>query len=180
MVKITSSFPDKDTDEISKFLNILLADEYVLYTKTRNAHWNISDRGFDELHKFFEIQNGVLDEMIDNIAGRIRVLGHFALGSLKDMLRVTQMNEETHDFETSTGIIQALVADHETIISMIRNEIILISNKYNDHGTTDFVTGLMEQHEKMVWMLRAFLSEPDFSATNHLRKITKLSGSSDK
>lgn len=172
-MKTTLSIPEKGTEEISTFLNTLLADEYVLYTKTRNAHWNISGPGFYELHKFFEIQYGLLDAMIDSIAERVRTLGHFALGSLKDFLSVTQMSEENHDFGTSAEIIRTLVTDHETIIRIIRNEIVLISEKYNDYGTTDFVTGLMEQHEKMAWMLRTFLAEPDFSATQHIRTIAK-------
>lgn len=172
-MKPTLGITDNGADEISTFLNTLLADEYVLYTKTRNAHWNISGPGFYELHKFFEIQYGVLDIMINDIAGRIRTLGHFALGSLKDFLSVTQMSEKNHDFTNSTEIIQTLVGDQEKIIRSIRYEIISISNTHNDYGTTDFVTGLLEQHEKMAWMLRAFLSEPDFSATTHIRTISK-------
>jgi len=171
-MKSTLGISEKGTEEISTFLNTLLADEYVLYTKTRNAHWNVSGSGFYELHKFFEIQYELLDVMIDNVAERIRSLGYFALGSLKDFLSVTQMSEENHDFDNSMQIIKTLVSDHETIIRTIRNEIIVTSDKYRDHGTTDFVTGLLEQHEKMAWMLRAFLSEPDFSATMHIRAAT--------
>ena len=33
------------------------------------------------------------------------------------------------------------------------------ADKYQDAGTNDFLTGLMEQHEKMAWMLRACLPE---------------------
>jgi len=171
-MKPTLGISDHDIEEVITFLNILLADEYVLYTKTRNAHWNVSGSNFYELHKFFEIQAEVMDVMIDNIAERVRSLGHFALGSLKDFLSVTQMSEENHDFSSSSQIIQTLINDHETIIRIIRNDIIPISEKFRDLGTADFVTGLMEQHEKMAWMLRAFISEPDFSAINHIRKVT--------
>lgn len=104
-MKPTLGITDKGAEEISTFLNMLLADEYVLYTKTRNAHWNVSGSGFYELHKFFEIQYQLLNEMIDDIAERVRTLGHFALGSLKDFLSVTQMSEENHDFGNSTEII---------------------------------------------------------------------------
>lgn len=169
-MKPTLGISDKDIEEVATFLNTLLANEYVLYTKTRNAHWNISGPNFYELHKFFEIQYELLDVMIDDVAERVRSLGHYALGSLKDFLGVTQMNEENHDFRNSTQFLQALIQDHETIIRLIRNEIIPISERFKDLGTADFVTGLMEQHEKMGWMLRSFISEPDFSATNHIRK----------
>lgn len=179
-MKRTPAIIEKGTEEISTFLNMLLADEYVLFTKTRNAHWNISGPGIYELLKFFEIQYGVIDEMIDSIAERIRSLGYSARGSLKDFLSVTQMSEEDHDFGNLTEISQILLADHERIIRTIQNEIILLSDKYNDFWIVDFVAGLMEQHEKMAWMLRAFLSEPDFSAINHIRKITNLNGQSER
>lgn len=161
----------KGTEEISAFLNTLIADEYVLYTKTRNAHFNVNGPGSRELHRFLKIQYGVLELMIDGIAERVRSLGHFALGSLKDFLWVTQLSEEDHDFSNTTEIIQTLVADHETIISTMSSEIITISSKYNDYSTADFVTGLIEQHEKMTWMLNAFLKEPDFSATKHINHV---------
>jgi starvation-inducible DNA-binding protein len=163
---------DKDNEDVVYLLNTLLANEYVLYTKTRNAHWNVTGSNFYELHKFFEIQYEVLDVMIDDIAGRVRVLGYLALGSMKDFLSITQLNEDKLDFSNSAHFIQALITDHETIIRMIRNDIIPISAKSKDQGTADFVTGLMEQHEKMVWMLRSFLAEPDFSAITHIRNVT--------
>ena len=66
-------------DQLSK----ILADEYVLYTKTRNAHWNVTGSDFYDKHKFFEIQYGQLDGFIDNVAERIRSIGHFAPATLK-------------------------------------------------------------------------------------------------
>ena len=157
-MKANIGIPEKDVEEIATILNTLLADEYVLYTKTRNAHWNIIGTNFFELHKFFESQYELLAESIDEIAERVRKLGHFALGSLKDFLGVTHMDEENHDFSNSRQIIQTLLNDHETIIRIIRSDIAPISDKYKDLGTADFVTGLMEQHEKMAWMLRSHIS----------------------
>jgi starvation-inducible DNA-binding protein len=54
-------------------------------------------------------------------------------------------------------MIANLLADHETIIRHLRVDLETCSDKYHDMGTNDFLTGLMEQHEKMAWMLRAFL-----------------------
>jgi starvation-inducible DNA-binding protein len=156
-MKPTIGIPDHGIEAIATFLNTLLADEYVLYTKTRNAHWNVNGSNFHELHTFFGNQYEALGVMTDDIAERIRSLGHFALGSLKDFLSITHMGEEKHDFSNSTQIIQTLVQDHETIIRIIRNDITPVSDKYEDFGTADFVTDLMKKHEKMTWMLRAFL-----------------------
>ena len=146
---------DHDLEEVATSLNILLADEYVLFTKTRNAHWNITGLSFYEMHKLFQAQYEAMDIMIDDIAERVRSLGHFALGSLKDFLNVTNLSEEKDDFSSPEQMIQSLLNDHETIIRMIRNDIIPISDTNKDMGTADFVTGLMEKHEKISWMLRS-------------------------
>jgi starvation-inducible DNA-binding protein len=148
---------DKNREVTAEILNILLSDEYVLYTKTRNAHWNITSPQFIELHKFFESQYEELDVIIDDVAERVRAIGHFALGSLKDFLGVTHLSEDPYKFSDSRHIIQTLLADHESIICNIRTEIDKVMNKCKDAGTADFITGIMEQHEKMAWMLRAHL-----------------------
>lgn len=157
-MKPTIGIPDHDIEEIATLLNTLLADEYILYTKTRNAHWNIEGVTFSELHLLFENQYKSIDKMIDDIAERVRSLGHFALGSLNDFISVTHMDEENQNFSNAEQIIQTLVHDHETIIRMIRNDITPISEKYRDLGTAGFVTDLMMQHEKIAWMLRAVVS----------------------
>lgn len=160
-MKPTIGIPDHDLEEVANLLNTLLADEFTLGTKTRNAHWNVTGSNFYELHKIFGNQFTVIDEMIDGIAERVRTLGHFALGSMNDFLNVTHMIEEKDDFRNSEMIIQTLVNDHETIIRIMRSDIIPISEKYKDLGTADFVTSLMEQHEKMAWMLRSSLTQEE-------------------
>ena len=144
--------------EIALLLNTLLADEYVLYTKTRNAHWNIQGQNFIELHKFFESQYDALDIIIDDVAERVRALGHFALGSLKDFAGITRLSEHNQDFADENLVIQTLLEDHEALIRSLRSDISAIDKENRDLGTVDFLTGLMEQHEKMSWMLRAHLS----------------------
>ena len=143
--------------EAALLLNTVLADEYVLYTKTRNAHWNIQGPNFIALHKFFETQYDALDTIIDDVAERVRQLGHFALGSLKEFKAMTRLSEHNHDFSDTGHIIQTLLEDHESIIRSLRKEIIVITDTHRDQGTADFMTGWMEEHEKMAWMLRAHL-----------------------
>jgi starvation-inducible DNA-binding protein len=153
----TIDLAENHLKEAASLLNTLLADEYVLYTKTRNAHWNIQGANFIALHKFFESQYDILDVIIDDVAERIRALGHFALGSLKDFTAMTRLSEHIHDFSDQNHIIQTLLEDHEAVIRSLRKEITVITETHRDQGTADFMTGWMEQHEKMAWMLRAHL-----------------------
>lgn len=164
--------PDKNIEEIVIALNLLLADEYLLSTKIRNAYWNVSCPNPYELRNFFKIQYEILDEMVDHIAKRVHSLGHFSLYSMQNFLNLTRLIEGIDNFDHSTFIIQTLVTDHKTIIGIIRENIIPLTNKFNDSITSDLATSIIEQHEKMVWMLMLFLSEPHFSATTHIRTIT--------
>jgi len=148
---------DKNLKSVATLLNTLLADEVVLYIKTRQAHWNYEGDNFHELHKFFESQYEELDEIMDDVAERVRQLGHFASGSLKDYVSLKRLTEDKTSFSDQKTAVSALLNDHETLIRIIRNDITETNDKYKDLGTADFLTGLMEQHEKMAWMLRAYL-----------------------
>ncbi len=65
-MKTNIAISDKNRQETVKILSRVLSDEYVLYTKTRNYHWNVTGTDFSELHKFFEAQYEELDDIIDN------------------------------------------------------------------------------------------------------------------
>ena len=142
---------------VSHALNGILSDEFLLYTKTRNAHWNVEGPDFHAMHLFFESQYEKLDEIMDEVAERIRMLGHYAPATLKDFLQLTHLTEQMREKNDSAGFIRELLADHETIIITMRENIDRFTNEYKDAGTSDFITGLMEEHEKMAWMLRAHL-----------------------
>ncbi len=151
-------------EEVVTFLNTLLADEYVLYTKTRNAHWNVGGPHFFEFHVFLENQYNDLDQIIDDVADQIRSLGYYALGSMKDFLTITDIPEENHDFNNSGQIIQTLARSHDMITRMIRKKINLVSNEYKDPDTAELVTGLIKKHEKMAMELSEFHTYADFNA----------------
>lgn len=142
---------------VANHLAKLLADEYVLYTKTRNAHWNIEGADFYDKHKFFEGQFGQLDDIIDSVAERIRSLGHYATASLKIFLELTRLSEANREKNDGEGFIRELLADHESIIIYLRENIHPFVSEYKDIGTSDFITGLLGIHEKMAWFLRSHL-----------------------
>ncbi|RKR81878.1 starvation-inducible DNA-binding protein [Mucilaginibacter gracilis] len=146
---------EADRKAVSDQLSKLLADEFVLYTKTRNAHWNIEGPDFHSMHIFFESQYGELDELMDSVAERIRKIGHYAPATLAQLLQLTHLTEKSDSKNDSQGFLKELLEDHESIIEFIRGNINPFAAEYNDAGTSDFITGLMETHESMAWMLRS-------------------------
>src|SRR5689334_22245642 len=146
-----------DLTKVAHAMNGFLADEFLLYLKTRNAHWNIEGSDFHAMHKFFEEQYEQLDTIMDDVAERIRSLGHYAPATMKAYLELTHLSEQTRAKNDSHGFIKELLEDYESVITRLRENINHIANDLGDAGTSDFITGLMETHEKMAWMLRAHL-----------------------
>jgi len=144
--------------EVAHSLNKILADEYVLYTKTRKAHWNVVGPDFYNKHKFFEAQYTQLEDIVDSVAERIRKLGHYAPASLKQFLELSHLTEDDRGNNDAPTYIKALLADHESILIHLRENIGNYADALKDAGTSDYITGLMETHETMAWMLRAHLS----------------------
>ena len=136
-----------------------LADLHVLYVKSRNFHWNVVGPHFAELHAFFEKQYDELEGSIDEVAERIRALGGLATGSMAGFLKLARLQESTGNPPDADGMIAELLADHEAIIRQLRTDLDTANEKYHDAGTSDFLTGLLEGHEKMAWMLRAHLAK---------------------
>src|ERR1700760_1230614 len=130
---------EANSKAVSVQLSKLLADEYVLYTKTRNAHWNVEGTDFHSMHVFFESQYNQLDETMDSVAERIRTLGHYAPATLKSFLQLTHLAELTERTNDSLGFIRELLEDHESIIEFIRGNINPFSSEYSDAGTSDFI-----------------------------------------
>ena len=136
-------------------LGKLLADEFILYTKTRKAHWNIEGHDFEAMHLFFEKQYLQLEEIVDSVAERIRKIGHYAPATLGQLLQLTHLTETADHQNDGPGYLKELLGDHESIIEFLRTDLEHFSSISKDYGTTDFVTGVMVLHEEMAWKIRA-------------------------
>jgi starvation-inducible DNA-binding protein len=156
-MKLNIGLSDQDRKGVVDILNNLLADEYVLYTTTRNYHWNVVGPQFHDLHKFFESQYEELNEVVDEVAERVRALGGTALGTLTEFLKHTRQKEYPGQSASALEMVKNLLMGHEAIVQSLRVDLESCADKFHDIGTNDFLTGLMERHEKMAWMLRAML-----------------------
>ncbi len=156
-IKPAIGLSDDSREAVVHVLNRLLADEYLLYTKTRNYHWNVRGAQFNELHRFFEKQYEELEVVVDEVAERVRALGGMALGTLSEFLQEARLKETPAQYPEAREMIASLLADHETLIRQLRGDLVVVLDKHGDAGSNDFLTGLMERHEKTAWMLRTFL-----------------------
>jgi starvation-inducible DNA-binding protein len=139
-------------------LSTILSDEVTLYTKTRKFHWNVSGESFMELHRLFQEQYTELEETIDEIAERIGKLGSKTIGTMKEFGKLTRLKESPDVYPSQKEMLKELLGDHESLIKELRKDIEICDEVNNDAGTTDFLTGVMEQHETAAWVLRRYLN----------------------
>jgi starvation-inducible DNA-binding protein len=144
-----------DRRAIADGLARLLADSYTLYLKTHNYHWNVTGPMFNTLHLMFETQYTELAQAVDQIAERIRALGHPAPGSYKAFSRLSTIKEE-ESVPAAEEMIRQLVIGQEAVVRTAR-EVFPTVEKANDQPTADLLTQRMQIHEKNAWMLRSLL-----------------------
>jgi starvation-inducible DNA-binding protein len=145
---------EKERNKSIELLNKLLADEFVLLAQTLNYHWNLIGPEFHDYHLLFDAQYKQTFEDIDMIAERVRALDGRALGSMEEFIKHSQIKEEPGKVPEPKKMVTNLEKTNDIIISFIRKTITEISSA-NDHGTVNFLSTLIEQHEKTAWMLRS-------------------------
>jgi starvation-inducible DNA-binding protein len=149
---------DKNLHKSIDLLSTILSDEMVLYVKTRKFHWNVSGESFMELHKLFQSQYTELEETIDEIAERINKLGGKTIGTMKEFLAHARLKESPNKYPAQKDMMHELLNDYETLIIELRKDIEITTDKNKDAGTTDFLTGILQQHETTAWILRRYLN----------------------
>lgn len=139
-------------------LTIVLSDEMTLYIKTRKFHWNVAGESFMELHKLFESQYTDLEAVVDIVAERINKLGGKTIGTMNEFTLLSRIVEHPNKYPVQKAMITELLSDHETLIEDLRKDIDLCAEENHDAGTADMLTGIMQQHESIAWILRRYLS----------------------
>ena len=142
--------------EIAQGLSRLLADEYTLYLKTHNFHWNVTGPMFNTLHTMFEQQYNEAALAVDQIAERIRALGLSAPGSYQQFSALSSIQEEIGT-PVADQMVRQLVQGHEAIARTAR-EVFPLAAQAGDEPTADVLTQRMQIHEKTAWMLRSMLA----------------------
>jgi starvation-inducible DNA-binding protein len=141
--------------KIAQGLSALLADSYTLYLMTHNFHWNVTGPDFNSLHLMFMGQYTEQWTALDQIAERIRALGHPAPGTYQEFVKLASI-KEVQGVPKATAMVRHLVAAQEATARTARNLLPLVTAA-NDQPTTDLLTQRLEVHEKTAWMLRSLL-----------------------
>jgi starvation-inducible DNA-binding protein len=151
---------DKGTaarDTLALGLERVLADTYTLYNATQVCHWNVTGPGFAPLHDLFEEQYTELARAIDVIAERIRALGVYTRGTLRELLAATRI-PGAPGLRITEEMLGYLIDSHQRLVSGLI-ETRRIAEELRDEATLDLLVGRTRAHEKTIWMLKAQAGE---------------------
>lgn len=154
-MKINIGISNEHRKAIAGGLAEVLADSYLLYLRTHNYHWNVTGELFHSLHEQFEQQYTELAEAIDEIAERIRALGHKAPGTFKEFHELTSLEESTEEPE-ALEMVRLLAVGNEQVIRTA-NKALEPAREAEDEATIDILTQRLHVHSKAAWMLRSHL-----------------------
>jgi len=144
-------------EKIVKGLSALLADSYTLYLMTHNFHWNVTGPQFNSLHAMFMTQYTEQWTALDQIAERIRSLGHPAPGTYKEFVKLASF-KEVEGVPKATEMIRHLVAAQEATARTAR-QLFPVVEAASDQPTADVLTQRLDVHQKTAWMLRSLLED---------------------
>lgn len=145
----------KTIESITPLLSSLLANTSVLYVKTLNFHWNMVGPHFFMYHKLLEEQYKEMAEALDELAERVRMLGHKAPGSMAQFLKIATLKEATENLSEQQMILE-LAENHEEMVEICHRTIAHLDSVL-DQGSSDLVVERIRFHSKQAWLLRSHL-----------------------
>jgi starvation-inducible DNA-binding protein len=155
--RINIGIDEADRAAVAQELSKLLADSYTLYLMTHNFHWNVTGPYFSSLHELFMNMYTEIWQALDNIAERIRALGHFAPGTYREYVALSSI-EEPHAVPAARDMVSLLVAGNESVAKTARSAFSKVE-AVNDQATAELLTERLHIHEKNAWMLRSLLED---------------------
>jgi starvation-inducible DNA-binding protein len=147
--------------DLAGSLNILLADMFGLYLKTKNFHWHVSGPHFRDYHLMLDEQGDQIFATTDAIAERIRKIGATTLRSIGHIKRLQRIEDNDADFVTPLGMLSELRDNNKQLVTNMR-ETHGLCDKHGDVATASLLENWIDEAERRTWFL--------FEATRTMEK----------
>jgi starvation-inducible DNA-binding protein len=138
--------------DISGALNVLLADVFALYMKTKNFHWHVSGPHFRDYHLLFDEQATQIFAMTDDIAERVRKIGGTTLRSTGQVARQQRIIDNDADYVDPLDMIAELRDDNKDLVAHMR-EVHDLCDENKDVATASLIENWIDETERRLWFL---------------------------
>jgi starvation-inducible DNA-binding protein len=137
---------------ISGALNVLLADVFALYMKTKNFHWHMSGPHFRDYHLLLDEHAGQIFAMTDDIAERVRKIGGGTIRSIGHVARLQRLSDNDADFVDGPDMLSELREDNRAMLANMR-EVHDLCDEENDVATASLLENWIDETERRIWFL---------------------------
>ena len=151
-LKTPSDLGSDATRDLSGALNVLLADLFPLYLKTKNFHWHVSGPHFRDYHLLLDEQADQIFAITDTVAERVRKLGGNTLRSVGQIGRLQRVSDNDADFVSPLDMLAELRDDNKRLAAHMR-ETHGICDERGDVATASLLEVWIDEAEKRVWYL---------------------------
>jgi starvation-inducible DNA-binding protein len=155
---------DKAVAEISAALNVILADGFALYLKTKNFHWHISGPHFRDYHLMLDEQADAIFATTDPLAERVRKLSGTTLRSISHISEIQSIKDNNDAFVGPNEMLRELMNDNKAVAAAMRKAHELC-DKHGDVATASLLEVYIDETEKRTWFL--FEASRKADATGH-------------
>src|SRR5215471_19267668 len=147
-----TDLPSNAVQDISGALNILLADVFALYVKTKNFHWHMSGPHFRDYHLLLDEQSDQRYAMTDPIAERNRKVGGSTIRSIGHIAKLQRIKDNDADYVDPLDMLAELREDNQTLAAKLR-EVHDVVDEARDIATASLIENWIDETERRVWFL---------------------------
>jgi starvation-inducible DNA-binding protein len=153
--------PDLDTptdlapqavNKVSEALNVLLADAFALYLKTKNFHWHISGRHFRDYHLLLDEQSDQIFATTDQLAERVRKIGGVTLKSIGQVAKLQTIKDNNEDYVPPREMLRELMQDNKHVTAAMRKAH-EVCDEAGDVASASFLENFIDETERRTWFL---------------------------
>jgi len=147
-----SDLDAKAVKEISGALNLLLADVFTLYLKTKNFHWHMTGPHFRDYHLLLDEQADQIFAITDAIAERVRKIGGTTVHSIGEIGRISRLKDNDAAYVDAGDMLSELKEDNQALILSMRSTHDLCDDA-GDIATTSLLENWTDEAQRRVWFL---------------------------
>jgi starvation-inducible DNA-binding protein len=147
-----TDMPKAAVEKLSASLNILLADAFALYLKTKNFHWHVSGRHFRDYHLMLDEQSDAIFATTDQLAERVRKLGGTTLRSIGQIGKLQTIQDNDESYVPPRQMLRELMEDNKHMAAAMRKAHKLADDQ-GDAGTAGLLETFIDETERRTWFL---------------------------
>lgn len=140
------------TRDVAAAMNLILADVFALYLKTKNFHWHMSGPYFRDYHLLLDEHADQLFAMTDPIAERVRKLGGPTIKSIGQIARMQRVADNDAEYVEPLDMLAELVEDNKELAAQLR-EAHDVCDEHRDVATASLTEIWIDETERRTWFL---------------------------